>query len=189
MIRIYRTSGLRASVPLNSLRELRSPALRRLFRPSLLFLCGRCCCCWRCRCALCSVGVLICSTPLSLWCCASLLLRAASPALSVGVAVVPSSACESPTAPAAVALLLWQSGQGALCCVSLVRNKKGRLFPRASPPVASGGLRWPPVASGGLAGRPRSLGACLAGVGCWVIPGWGWFGLWRDRSSEARLCT
>ena len=143
MIRIYRTSGLRASVPLNSLRELRSPALRRLFRPSLLFLCGRCCCCWRCRCALCSVGVLICSTPLSLWCCASLLLRAASPALSVGVAVVPSSACESPTAPAAVALLLWQSGQGALCCVSLVRNKKGRLFPRASPPVASGGLRWP----------------------------------------------
>ena len=36
---------------------------------------------------------------------------------------------------------------------------------------------------------PRSLGACLTGVG-WiqVVPGWVWFGLWRDRSSKARFC-
>ena len=139
-----------------------------------------------------SAGVLICPTPL-----ASLVLRLCSPPYCLSGAVCGSgggvvAGMQVADRTAAVALLLWQLGQGALCWVVSGSKSERPGFPSGlasgrlrSPPVASGRLRSPPVASG----RPRSLGACLTGVG-WirVVPGWVWFGLWRDRSSKARFC-
>ena len=113
-----RTSQLRASALLNSpsRSQVARSALRRLFRSSLLLLCRRCCCC-SCRCVLCSLGAHVPSPPpfssgtarlisvLSLW-------RAVC--AEVAVAVVGMKAAAR---TAAVALLLWLFGQGALCGV------------------------------------------------------------------------
>ena len=50
-----------------------------------------------------------------------------------------------PSRPVAVAI-----GRQWICVCVVDRNKQGRCFTRASPPVASGRLRSPPVASGRL---------------------------------------
>jgi hypothetical protein len=113
-----RTSQLRASALLNSpsRSQVARSALRRLFRSSLLLLCRRCCCC-SCRSVLCSLGAHAPPPPpfpsgtarlisvLSLW-------RAVC--AEVAVAVVGMKAAAR---TAAVALLLWLFGQGALCGV------------------------------------------------------------------------
>ena len=115
---IDRTSQLRASALLNSpsRSQVARSALRRLFRSSLLLLCRRCCCC-SCRSVLCSLGAHAPPLPffpsgtarlisvLSLW-------RAVC--AEVAVAVVGMKAAAR---TAAVALLLWLFGQGALCGV------------------------------------------------------------------------
>jgi hypothetical protein len=114
---IDRTSQLRASALLNSpsRSQVARSALRRLFRSSLLLLCRRCCCC-SCRSVLCSLGAHAPPPPfpsgtarlisvLSLW-------RAVC--AEVAVAVVGMKAAAR---TAAVALLLWLFGQGALCGV------------------------------------------------------------------------
>ena len=114
---IDRTSQLRASALLNSpsRSQVARSALRRLFRSSLLLLCRRCCCC-SCRSVLCSQGAHVPPPPfssgtarlisvLSLW-------RAVC--AEVAVAVVGMKAAAR---TAAVALLLWLFGQGALCGV------------------------------------------------------------------------
>ena len=173
----------------NSGRLLRSTPL-----PVFSFFLGCCC-------ALCSVGVLICPSPIS-----SLVLRLSSPSSCLsgalcGVAVVPSSACESPTAPTAAALSLWPSQAKARSVVFLwfgIRKASFSLWLRLRwPPVASGvapGGHHRVVASGGLR-WPRQLTWLAQHIpsGGWVGPGGPWVGLlwsmWRDRSSEARLST
>ena len=93
--------------------------------------------------------------PSLLCCCASVLLRTASPALSVEVSVVSSLACKSPTGdrrrrPVVVAV---RPRRALLSCSGSKSERPG--FPRAWPPVASGRLRSPPVAPGRLR-SPRS---------------------------------
>ena len=61
----------------------------------------------------------------------------------------------TPSRPVAVAI----GRQWAVHVVFVVdRNKQGRCFTRASPPVASGRLRSPPVASGRLRSPPVASG-------------------------------
>ena len=105
----------------------------------------------------------------------------------------------APRRPVAVDIgLLW------VWLLSVVRNKKGRYFTRASPPVGSGRLRLSPVGSGQLrsapvgSGRLRSTprppvdlarqvsvrdGPGVGSGGAWVGPG----GLWGFVSAHKRI--
>ena len=169
-----RTSQLRASALLNSpsRSQVARSALRRLFRSSLLLLCRRCCCC-SCRSVLCSLGAHVPTPFFSLWYCASH-LRAVSLARCLrgsggGRRRHESRRQDSRRRP--VVVVVWP--RRALWCI-LDLNKKGRLFTRASPPVASGRLRPPfafafpptPRASGcraAVAAPPVSCGGGLVG--------------------------
>ena len=101
--------------------------------------------------------VLICPDP-SLGCCASLLLRP-RPSFSLCVA---RRWCVSPAAGGT------KSPPGPRCCeyraiVGFVvfvvdRNKQGRCFTRASPPVASARVRSRPLASARLRSPPLASG-------------------------------
>ena len=174
MIRIYHhTSQLRANserAPLNS----HSASGHRLLCASLLVFSylplGRCCCCRR------HVSRFVFSsaqTPLS----------GAAPLFSSAAALLFHCAwkrrwCVSPAAggtkfAARTAIPLRCCGYRATVdFVGFVvdRNKQGRCFTRASPPVASGRLRSPPVASGRLRSPPVDL--ARQAQARWA---WGWF--------------
>jgi hypothetical protein len=170
MIRIYHhTSQLRANserAPLNS----PSVSGHRLLCASLLVFSylplGRCCCCRR---RLSRFVFSSAQTPLS----------GAAPLFSSAAALLFRCAwkrrwCVSPAAggtkfAARTAIPPRCCGYRATvdCVVFVVdRNKQGRCFTRASPPVASGRLRSPPVASGRLRSPPvasvRLLSTSLA---------------------------
>ena len=182
MIRIYHhTSQLRANserAPLNS----HSVSGHRLLCASLLVFSylplGRCCCCRR------HVSRFVFSsaqTPLS----------GAAPLFSSAAALLFHCAwkrrwCVSPAAGGTK--FAARTAIPPRCCgyratvdfVGFVvdRNKQGRCFTRASPPVASGRLRSPPVASGRLrsppvtSSRPRSPSTSAMGLGLvQVVPG------------------
>ena len=161
MIRIYHhTSQLRANserAPLNS----PSVSGHRLLCASLLVFSylplGRCCCCRR---RLSRFVFSSAQTPLS----------GAAPLFSSAAALLFRCAwkrrwCVSPAAggtkfAARTAIPPRCCGYRATvgCVVFVVdRNKQGRCFTRASPPVASGRLRSPPVASGRLRSPPVDL--------------------------------
>jgi len=73
----------------------------------------------------------------------------------MAVAVVSPAARYVAARTAAAALLLRLLGEGALFRYFFVRNNKGRFFPRASRPVASGRVRSRPVASGRVVASGR----------------------------------
>ena len=108
--------------------------------------------------------VLICPDP-SLRCCASLLLRRrpsffffAVRGSGGGVCRRRPAARNSPPGPPSRPVAVDIGRQCIFVYFVVDRNKQGRCFTRASPPIASGRLRPPPVASGRLRPPPVASG-------------------------------